>query len=390
MPPAGEPAAPIRVEAPPPPAEPEAAPVPGAHAGSLADRFGGSYVDWWHEANVEYFGVGSSYAGTEDYHYTTGWALSPSFFVYREGRHQIRVRTTLGWSVELTNSNTTTQKNELELHDLPLTASDAISLFSWGGVSAERPGPAAAFNPTLEGGGENNTWLVPWAGVVFPTSKYSQTTNYLATRLGLDVRQRIKLAGSASPLFPSLILSLGESWRHDFNKANVQVGSPTIVRQDASGHAIVSDQLSKWLLATDRLSTDVGVVLPIYKGLELSFGFSYLVTFKPTPKGTCVQLATGCIDPTPSPTATSTQLSYTDLDIGLAYRPIPELVIGLDYETFRLNQDLGPSAQSNVFYAPGGSTFYADVAFFPAELVKRLQKPAPPPDPPVDGATPGN
>jgi len=361
---------------PPPPAAPPAEP-PAAPTGLLG-RFAGSYISWDHVVNVELLGVGDKSLDSTSFAYSMSWSFAPSFYVYRSDRHALRLQTSLGVSVELTNSETTTENHQPLLGDLPITLSDAISLFSWGGQSAAPQGPSAAFDPSLVGGGEFNTWLVTSAGLVLPTSKKGQTAFYAATRLGLGLRQRVKLLGSQAPGLQNVTLSLNELWRHDFNRSNVPTSSNAhIPRQDATGTLIVSDVISGALLTTDRLSTSVEMILPLYAGLELSGEFAYRVDFRPAlTQGSCVQLATGCVDPAPAPSGART-FSYTRFDLALAYRVLPELTVDIGYDTFAPSVRAN-GGSANPVYQVGDSVFYADVALFPEALLRRFFRPAAP------------
>lgn len=361
---------------PPAGAEPEVEPTAAAPAkpSSLLDRFAGSYVDWGHVANSELLGVGASVIGREDYSYEMAWNIAPSFFALRSERHDVRLRANLGVSMEVTNSNTTTQKNEAQLEDLPLTVSDTIALASWGGPNVAPSGPAAAFNPTLDGGSEYGLWLSGDGGVILPTSKAASAYRYLATGLGVAVRQRIKLLGGAAPGLRSLTLSLAETWRHDFNRTQVPTTTHgSIARQNESGNAIVSDVVSPWLLTTDRLATTLSAILPLYGNLELSAVFAYRMDFKPAPpQDQCVKVLTGCAAPAASPQA-ATSFSYTRLDVALAYRFLPELVVDIGYDTLASTANT-TGRTGTVFYHPGDSVFYADVAFFPEQLFQRFAR----------------
>ncbi len=375
-PPAPPPPPAVSEEVPQESGPPAAAPSPKPF--SLLDRFAGSSIDWGHVASSELLGVSSSYQGVEDFSYRMSWDVTPSFFAYRSDRHAVRLQANLGVSVELTNSNTTTTQHEAELADLPLTVSDTITLASWGGENVAPPGPAAAFNPTLAGGGEYGTWVVPEAAVVFPLSRYSQTTRVLATRLGAGLRQRIKLLGGAAPGLQNLTLSLGGTWRHDFNRTTVPTSPDVnIPRQSTGGTPLSSDVIGKYFLATDRLSASFGLVLPIYGGLELWGTFSYRVDFKPKPPSdACISLLTGCAPSSVTADARTT-FGYTNVYLGLAYRFLPELTAEVGYETFTSTTNAAFKA-SNPLYSPGDSFFYADVAFFPEQLLQRFVRPAAP------------
>jgi len=316
---------------------------------------------------------GPSAIGSEGGYYGQGFSFSPSFFIYRSDVHQLRIRTSLTVQVELTDSDTTTYRNEPQVLDMPLMVSDAITLASWGGANTAPGGPFAAFDPTLAGGGENHTWFLGTAGVYLPTSKYSQAVaRYLTTHVQAGLRQRIKLLGSAAPGLQNVTLSLRETWQHDFTRAvtptSSSLGNP---RESSPGDPFLSDQLSGTALIHDRLIHELSLLLPLYGDLQLAGHLQIYNEFpyefkSDNPCELFVQ--TGCID-TPDPEGGSSV--RTSLQVGgqLAYQIIPEIAV-----------DAGVTVGSAASTFGGGPSVFlhADLTFFPVELLRRTLSPQPP------------
>ena len=59
--------------------------------------------------------------------------------------------------------------------------------------------------------------------------------------------------------------------------------------------------------------------------------------------------------------------------MALAYRFLPELVVDVGWDTFAptVNES---GRTGTVFYSPGDSVFYADIAFFPEQLFQRFAR----------------
>jgi len=360
LPPPQAPATPPVAPAPPPVAP---TPPPVAPAPPFFDRFSGSYLSWGNVLDNN--PLSSSPIAAESDYYAMGISFTPTFFAYRSDVHQIRIRTSVSASVELTNSETTTSAGQLQLHGMPVAISDTITLASWGGANRATGGPFVAFDPTLAGGGENHTWFIGNAGVLLPTSRESQGIGrYLTTDLKAGLRQRIKLLGSGSAGLSSLTLQLRETWQHDFTRAVVAT-NPSLdrPRQTSSGSAILSDQLSGTALVQDRFIHSLSMLLPLYGDLQLAGELLVRndLPYRLQSGGTCdVVLATGCIDTT-DPEASSAVRTSVRFDWALAYQIIPELGI-----------DAGAAGALGINGSAPNLAFYADLTFFPVELVRRV------------------
>jgi hypothetical protein len=366
--PTAEPAAPSSATAATAPVEtPPETPLQASRR-SLLHRFEGSYIDWQHDADPHLFG-GSSYSGSEDFSYSMYWYFTPSLFLYRSETHQLRLLASLPISFEVLTSNTTTGARSAEVEDPSLAVSHTISLASWGGRNTAPPGPAAAFNPTLDGGGEYNTWVAAGGALVFPASRVSQAEGrVLATSLSATLRQRIKLLGSQSPGLPHATAAFTESWRHDFFHA-ITPTSP--VSNGTVGTTFAPDQISSHVFIDNRLRHHFNLLLPLYRTVELSTSFGVAQYFKPALSGSsCITTATGPVCPSGTDSSPR-QLTYTEFDLSLAWRIIPEVVLDVGYE----RDD--PTTR----YVPVAETLYADLAFFPERLLDRLLSPAGPPAP---------
>lgn len=348
-----------------------AAPLESAPPGEVSDspapeilRWAGTNLGWGTSASNQYFGIGSQTIGTEDYSVFTSFAVSGGVFVLRRPEHKLRVSTSIGFDLELTNSNTTTTKNEAVFRDIPLSVTYTGTVLTIGDGDSVG-GMAALRDPTLIGRGDHRTWVRAGLTLDLPTSKYSQAVG-LDTTLGLGVRarQQVRLRGGDAIAFTHLLASVSAGLTHPFYRTKQATGP--------IGRAGVGS------LPPDVGSTHteniVGVgfrvTLPILRDLQLDTGLSWARIFKYAPTSTgCIQLASGCVEPSPDPAA-SNELDYTTFDVGLSYLIIRELGVEIGYANSAYV--LGANGeQRDPFYSPN-AVFYTDVVFSFDRVYERI------------------
>jgi hypothetical protein len=328
---------------------PEPEPFPAADPTApkkttLLDRFAGNYIDLEYATRTPF--SRPLVVGLDVVEHEVIGHLAARFYLIRSERQQLRVAADLVSSTSIAESGNSTTS-----HALSLGLSDAITLASAGGHNIAVPGPSAAFDPSLEGGGEFHTWGIVGAGLLAPLSQQDRLGYDVGTSLSAVVRQRIKLRGSAKKGLPNVLLSVSETWEHHF-----PAFTPVLFVENTLWHR-------------------GHVVLPLYGPLEVSLegGFKSELLTGSFLVGGCVQTITGCAQAS-APYKVDSFKPLATLDVRLAYRFLPELVAGVGYA----RQEEPLVSLSGPLYLTD-ELFHADLAFFPEQLARRFVAPPPPP-----------
>lgn len=392
-PPADQPPAPPAQPPPPPPAEfgvaPAAlpsqpiatAPPPAANFGTGADTaqapaapppkpnpFRLTRFNWNNSASTKIFGVGRDYIGTEDEVYSMDFGLSLRYYPLDLPKDQIFVGTSLGWTVELTNSDISTQKNEVFFRDLPINVGYIHVL----GQSADK---------------QIKTSSILSLSGTFPTSKQSRESGrYFSTGVGASVIQMLPLAGSKSDWLSDVLIFAGGNWTHMFSKANVPVNEdvkfmrprPTGLKCDSNGNCdteLVSDQLANLPVVRNTFRLGFTYYITIYK--DLSFGNSWEYTHpiraNVTPDSDfCIPVDNeGCakIQPANNPRH---GVPSTSFDLTLSYILFNYASVSLGYNntTGVLGED---GKRRSVFYSPDAQ-FYGSVSIFLDTMIDKVRR----------------
>lgn len=375
-------ARPAAADEPPPAASKAAAPQEPspASSGELLP-WSGTLFSWGHAVSASMLGVRSAESVVTGFDgqvssdsdvYTQTFALSGGYFILRRPPHQLRVSTTVAMDVELTDGNTTVQRHEPALRDIPLRLAYTPVLWSKGDGRPIR-GDAAMLDPTLLGRGDHRTWGLVAGSLRLPTSRVSQGTGLLlGTSLSVGARQQVALLGGGAPGLTHLIVTLSETWSHFFYEATTPVGV-SVLRADASGRAFLGDQLRGAANVENQLTTALSVALPLYEGLQLDTTFRFHHDFKYSFSGGsgCTPLATGCVDL--SSGTSGSVIASTSFGAGLSYLILPELSVDLGY--WNSASQVGPSGTyRNPFVSPS-ALFYADLTVSFDRLYQRFADP---------------
>lgn len=360
---------------------------------TLLQRFAATAVWWNHtvglstlgfdpkEGSADYCGVSGCKPITgidaDSDFYSQSLTFRPAFFIYRDATHQVRALSNLTMNVELTNSDLTTYYRQPDINDIPLTLTYVASVASWGaggGASAA----AVARDPTLAGAAEYKTWLSATGTLGLPTSRFSQGSGlYLSTSLGAAIRQQVKLLGSSSDLLPNVILTLSETWQHQFWRAQTATNlSLNVPRASASGEPILSDQLGGLANIENRLATTIGFQMQIYGDLMTfgSFNINHNFPHQFKESDCAAVIDTGCVSLDKSD---AKMRVGTGFDFSLYYQITAELAIDLGYNNTVFNQLAPNSTYRNPLFSPN-SVFYGDIYVFLDQAVKRLTDPPKP------------
>lgn len=348
-------------------------------------RFAGSTFGWNHTASTTLVGVGRDNIGAEGDYYSWFFTLSPSFFVYRDKVHQVRLSASPTLGVEMTNSDSTTTEREPQLLDIPVRLTYVANVYKSAApgaapVAPGKGGAAAARDPTLAGGGRFRTWGIVSGGVNLPTAPTSYNQGrYLTTVATLGVRQQVELLGNDAAGLNNITFTLSESWWHLFSRASTPTNEDLqIARQDNAGRTFASDQLTGRALVPNTLIHSLSFFIPVVGDLQLSSAFQLMSMFPYTFEGSdCeVQVSTGCVKAGRLQNRAEYR-TLTTFDVNLAYQVSPELLVDIGYQNAFVSQ-LGEDGQRrNFFYSPG-ATFYADIIVTLDQLYKRVSSPPKP------------
>lgn len=298
------------------------------------------------------FGVGRDNIGSEGEFYGWDFTLRPIYYLLDLPKDKLAATAEIGFATELTNSDTTADRNETQFKDIQLGLLYTRDLWESGG--AERGEYATTGELALRG--------------LLPTSPSSYDTGkYLTLAVGPTLQQKVKLLGSKADGLNSALVRLGLTYSHLFSAASTPTNPDLHVpRQNATGQTIDSDQLRGNSFDIDRLTTRVSVWVPLYKDLLLRTAFGLISRWRHdfedgagAGAGCDVVIAN---DPCVEATRLEDRALYhpsTSFDLALSY-PIYEVVgltLGYSNETAQIGED---GQRRNFFYSPEAQ-FYLDI-----------------------------
>lgn len=328
-------------------------------------RWRGTTFTWNQAATTTLVGVGRDTIGNE--HETYSWAFNfrPRYFIIDLPKDKLTASADIGWEVELTDSNLTTDRYETQFQDL------AVGM-AYSRVLLEMAKGEYKTSGSLSG------------RLRFPTSKFSyEQGKYLTTSLGPSLNQQIKLLGKKAAGLNSLTVGVSLAWGHLFSRS-YSPENPDLnrTRQTASGTTTESDVLSGYSFAMNTLTTTVTADLPLVAGLTLSTSFGHIANFKHQfgDDGQCdtTVVTDGCINVDPL-TTSPLFVPSTLFRAGLSYDILEVVNVGLGYENIagQLGED---GTRRNVLYSPDAQ-FYLDITAnldsIYSKATRRSKKPAP-------------
>lgn len=317
----------------------------------------GTAVGWDHTVTASALGIGDDFQSDSHQQYVQTFSLGLNYFVIDEEVWSLAVATGPSVSVELTDSGSTTTRNEPWFNDLNSAVVLRARLFS-----DKDSGYATGmiFNHTL----------------LYPTSPASAASGTIITTSPrvMNWHSFPLLPKSVSPVLNSVLLGASVRWDHRFGLATTAVNDDLQrTRQNAQGNTFASDQLSFGQLTQDTLregfflffSEDLGPT-----NLQLFASWSFNQTYQPelggSPNANCVvELDTGCV--ADSGTHNDEVIGETPnwqhgygFAVGLSFFPMPEW--GLNVAYANSTNQLGPDGQRR-------SPFYSPNAQFSAGIV---------------------
>ncbi len=249
--------------------EAETSPAPAATAAVIEDppyadplRFGGS------AASLAYFLPAASlsepdHLPDDDPGDLMALDLSMNYYPIWKGRHQFRIGTSVGLTVDTAAyRDTVGAKNAVAGSDLPILLGYVATVHS-AGDGYTRSGPSTMFDPTLLGPGDWRTWFFTTASLSFPTTERSQGAGVgLVTSFHTGLRQRVNLLGAEAVALRNILVTASLGWTHTPLSPPTQLG------------------LGVNRPFPNTLSYSVDVTLHLVGGLELSTGLGLRQAFR--------------------------------------------------------------------------------------------------------------
>ena len=310
----------------------------------------GTAFAWDNSATASALGIGDDFQSTAHQQYVQTFSLGLNYFVIDEEAWSLALATTPSFSVEITESNTTTTEREPWFNDLPVSV---------------------AYRRRLHSDPENMlaTGLVLNAVALLPTSPASYNSGtYFTTSPRAVLWQAIPVLGKDAPFLTSIAVGASFRWDHRFSSGTTpeQPGleQPRNSIAASSNPSDAADQLTfnrvgqnivretLWLFIAD----DIGPTqLQIFGAFV--FGQRFLADwehqcFEITEVSTNAPGQCTDVSGTGQPGGTDEPVQYDyGFAIGATFFPMPELGISLGYAN--TGGQLGEDGQRrNIFYSP--------------------------------------
>lgn len=351
---------------------PPTPPGPGADAGVNPKkkpaylRWRGSGISWNHSVSATALGVGSDYISDDDQQYTQGLSATFNYFLIEpkdekgnKRGYQFRVQTSLGFDVELTNSDTTTDKYEKQLRDMPV--SFVFSKPLWKGAND------ASISLNL-----NGTFVLPLS----PVSRGQGIYLGVSPRAGIFFN--VPLRGKDAEFLKSVFLGVGGSYTHRFSAAETPTNSNLRrLRTGPTGSLIVSDQLSGRSIDSNNVRGSAFAFFSekLFGGdfwASVGVGATYQIVnqFESASNGCDVMIATGCTQAQRLDNPLTARVN-ADFGVSLSYFPNADWGVTVGYDNAA--GQLGPDGKwRNPFHSPNAQ-FSASLVVSVDSLVERLQ-----------------
>lgn len=347
-------------------------PGPGADAGVSPNRkpaylrWRGTGINWGHSVSATALGIGSDYISGDDQQYVQTLSATVNYFLIepkdaqgnRRG-YQLRVQSSLGFDVELTNSDITTDKYEKQLRDIPV--SFVMTKTLW-----QRPDSAAVLLNL------NGTF-------VLPTSPVSRGQGiYLGVNPRAALFFNVPLRGKDADYLKSVFIGVGSQYTHRFSEAETPT-NPNLrrLRQTTTGSMIVSDQLTGRSLDSNNFRGSAFAFFTeklfggdLWASVGVGATYQFVNTFGSEASGCDVVITTGCAEAQHLANPLAARV-ITDFGVSFSYFPTSDWGISVGYDNTA--GQLGPDGKwRNPFHSPAAQ-FNASVTVSVDSIVERLQ-----------------
>jgi hypothetical protein len=281
-------------------------------------------------------GVGSDFQ-SRDPVYEWWFAFKPRYFLFEREKEALTLNLWMNLYYEVTNSDTTTTKNELVVGPTTLWALYAYTFYEKEGYRT-----AVTVGPRM----------------TIPTDRASRNAGLL---FGLGAMaagtQSLPLGPKGATAFNSLRLGLGAIYMHPFQRATTPVnGDLEQPRQDVAGRSIASDQLRPGMNVANSLTLLFTAGLQIVP--RLGFGASYVLgnawAYAPPNVPVCT-VQPSCATPTSNADPSSFRVTTWGL-VSVDYDVIDEMTVSLGY--YNQTSQIGPDGtRRNPLYSPDARFF---------------------------------
>lgn len=309
----------------------------------------GSTFTWNQAGSTTVFGVGRDNIGSEAEYYGWDFAFAPNYYILDLEKDKLRAFAEIGWTTELTNSDTTNDYRDTLFKDMQLGLGYTRTILESGGSDK----------------GEYQTSGSVTGRFILPTSSASyEQGRYLTTSLALGAKQKVKLLGSKAAGLQNATVGLTGTWAHLFSEnyeaTFSEVDTPR--RPNASG-SINNEGGGITSFEQNRLVASLTLDLNLIENLSLGTNFRVVGRFKhnyaenelcaPVDNATCAPV--GGLDEE----ASSQYQPFTTFDISLTYGvlDVVDLTLGYNNDTRAIGED---GQRRSIFYSPD-SQFYLDI-----------------------------
>lgn len=329
-------------------------------------RWRGSGINWNHSVSATALGVGADYISGDDQQYVQGLLGTFNYFLIEpkdaQGKsrgYQFRVQTSLGFDVELTNSDITTDKYEKQFRDIPVSF---------------------VYSRTLWKNSNDGAVLLNLNGTfVLPTSPISRGQGvYFSVNPRAALFFNVPLRGKNADYLKSVFLGVGTAYTHRFTEAETPT-NPNLqrLRQTTTGSMIISDQLTGRSLDTNNLRASAFAFFSekvfggdLWASVGVGATYQFVNTFESAANGCDVVIMTGCTTAQRLEDPLVARVN-TDFGISLSYFPTADWGIGIGYDN--AGGQLGPDGKwRNPFHSPNAQ-FNASLTLSVDSIVERIQ-----------------
>jgi hypothetical protein len=292
------------------------------------------------------FGVGRDNIGGEDEFYGWDFTFRPIVYLLDRGKDTVRAFADIGWATELTDGSTV-ERRETQFKDVQLGVRYGRELWKSGGVKSDDYKTDGSLS----------------LRAALPTSPVSyRAGRYLTLALSPQVSQKVKLLGTKADGLNDVTVTLGLTYAHLFARATQPTNRRAErYRMNKSG-TFLSDALGGSSFDIDRLTTRLGLTLPLYKDLSLATAYGLISRWRGFDGSDCEvavpNVEGGCVSADRLENSAKYQV-MASFDLALSY-PLYEVVsltLGYNNETNQLGED---GKRRNFFYSPDAQ-FYLDI-----------------------------
>ena len=307
-----------------------------AHPTAPQPRWHGSVLLFDQSITTQTVGIGADYQSANP---TYEWwlALKPQYFLFERAKDRLSVNLWTNLYLELTNSDSTTEKRELLVGPTYLWASYGRTLVDRG-----------AYKTTLTAG--------PRVGL--PTDKAARDAGqYFVLGASLGGAQSLPLLGKNARALRGLRLGASAVYNHPFWAATTPTNDAIHqLRQDLGGRTIIDDQLRGTLNPKHALNLYFTGDVQILS--RLTFAASYVVlqqwSYEPTPA--TVPTLTGPVAVSPGVADPTTYRVTTWLTSSFDYALANDLEVSFGYLN-RASQLAPDGTRRNPFWSPEARLF---------------------------------